>query len=248
MPAIFIFVTEDGTISGWNPGVNAATAVIKVNHAGQAVYKGVAIADTPAGPRLYATNFQTRQVEVYDGSFNPVSSGGFHFAGQQSEQGLQISPFNIQNIGGNLVVTFAYKVPGEKDESHGAGLGQVGVFDVFGKQLLRLEHGPWLNAPWGVALSPYDFGVFPHHLLIGQFGGGTIEAYNLFSGKHEGTLLNPDNSQIFIDGLWAISFAGDNARNGLATDMYFTAGPNDENDGLFGKITAVSTETRGNAE
>ncbi len=248
-PAIFLFVTENGTIAGWNPGVAATTAVIKVNHAGSANYKGVAIANTPTGARLYATNFETGQVEVYDANFNPVSTpGGFHFGGQQSAQGLQLVPFNIQNVGGNLVVTFAYKEAGEEDEAHGAGLGQVAVFDAFGKQLLRLEHGAWLNAPWGVALSPSDFGIFPHRLLIGQFGGHTIEAYNLLSGKHEGTLLNPDNSPIDIDGLWAISFAGDGANNGLVTNLYFTAGPNDENDGLFGKIVAVSTETRGNAE
>ena len=249
-PAIFLFVTEDGTIAGWNPGVDATTAVIKVNNAGHAVYKGVAIAQTPAGPRLYATNFQTGQVEVYDGSFSPVStSGGFHFNGQQSAQGLQLAPFNIRNVGGNLIVTFAYHAPGETDESHAPGLGQVEIFSVFGKPLLRLEHGAWLNAPWGVTVSPSDFGAFPHRLLIGQFGDGTIQVYNLLSGKHEGALLNSDNDNpIVIDGLWAISFAGDSAHNGLATDMYFTAGPNDESDGLFGKITAVGTETRGNTE
>ena len=236
--------------------MNATVAVIKVNHAGQANYKGVAIAETPAGPRLYATNFETRQIEVYDGNFNPVSTqGGFHFQGQQhalgqrpARGGLQLTPFNIQNVGGNLVVTFAFKEAGEEDEAHGAGLGQVGVFDVFGRQLLRLERGDWLNAPWGVALSPSDFGAFPHRLLIGQFGDGTIQVYNLLTGKHEGALLNPDNTAIAIDGLWSISFAGDSANNGLGTTLYFTAGPNDENDGLFGKITAVDTETRGNAE
>ena len=255
-PAVFLFVTEDGTISGWNPGVNATIAVIKVNHTGKANYKGVAIAETPSGPRLYATNFQTREIEVYDGNFNPVATpGGFHFQGQQhalgqrpARGGLQLTPFNIQNVGGNLVVTFAFKEAGEEDESHGAGLGQVGVFDVFGRQLLRLEHGDWLNAPWGVALSPSDFGAFPHRLLIGQFGDGTIQVYNLLTGKHEGALLNPDNTAIAIDGLWSIGFAGDSANNGLATNLYFTAGPHDENDGLFGRITAVSTETRGNAE
>ena len=249
-PAIFLFVTEDGTISGWNPGVDATTAVIKVNNAGKANYKGCAIAVTPAGPRLYVTNFETRQVEVYDGNFNPVSTpGGFHFGGPQSAQGLQLVPFNLWNVGGNLVVTFAYKEAGEEDEAHGAGLGQVGVFNVFGRQLLRLEHGDWLNAPWGVALSPSDFGAFPHRLLIGQFGDGTIQVFNTLTGKHEGALLQSDNNNpIVIDGLWAISFAGDSDHNGLATQLYFTAGPNDENDGLFGKITAVGAETRGNTE
>jgi uncharacterized protein (TIGR03118 family) len=249
MPARFIFVTEDGTIAGWNPGVNPTVAILKVNRSGQAIYKGCAIAETPDGPRLYATNFQTRQVEVFDANFNPISvPGGFHFAGQQSQQGLQLTPFNIWNIGDNLVVTFAYKQPGSKDEEHGAGLGQVGIFDVSGKLEIRLQHGDWLNAPWGVALSPSDFGAFPHRLLIGNFGDGTIHAFNIVTGRLDGTLLNPDDTPVTIDGLWALSFAGDNARNGLATELYFTAGPNDENDGLFGKISAVSTESKGNAE
>ena len=249
-PAVFLFVTEDGTIAGWNPGVNATNAVIKVNHNGEANYKGCALASTPFGPRLYVTNFEKRRIEVYDGNFNPVPTfGGFRFPGQGSRQGLQLTPFNVQNVGGNLVVTYAYKEPGEEDEAHGAGLGQVAVFNVFGRPLARLQHGSWLNAPWGVALSPSDFGAFPHRLLIGQFGDGTIQVYNLLSGKHEGALLNSDNDNAMsIDGLWAISFAGDNANSGLARELYFTAGPNDEEDGLFGKIAAVGTETRGNTE
>jgi len=248
-PAVFLFVTEDGTISGWNPAVQATTAVIKVNRAGNAVYKGCAIANTVNGPRLYATNFQTRQVEVFDGNFNPVPTpGGFRFAGQQSRQGLQLAPFNIQNVGGSLIVTFAYRAPGADDEEHGAGLGQVAVFDVFGRRIMQLQHGNWQNAPWGVALAPSDFGVFSHRLLIGNFGDGTIQVYNAMTGQHEGTLLDPNNNPIAISGLWALSFAGGGANNGVATDLYFTSGPNDENDGLFGKISAVSTETHGNAE
>jgi len=249
-PAIFLFVTEDGTILGWNPGVSPTTAVIKVNRSGKAVYKGCAIVMTTFGPRLYATNFQTRRVEVFDSTFNqiPTNESAFNNEGVGNRNGLQLTPFNIQNIGGSLVVTFAFKHPGSTDEEHGAGFGDVAVFDPLGRRVLRLQHGNWLNAPWGVALAPSDFGVFGHRLLIGNFGSGTIEAYNAITGLHEGTLLDATGKNIMIDGLWALSFGGDATRNGLAISLYFTAGPNDENDGLFGTISAVSTESRGNSE
>jgi len=249
-PAVFLFVTEDGTISGWNPAVNATNAVITVNRAGKAIYKGCAIAMTKSGPRLYTTNFQTRRVEIYDGSFNPVRADedAFSLDDAAHVSGLQLSPFNIQNIGGSLVVTFAYKQPGSKDEEHGAGLGQVGVFDSLGRRALRLQHDNGLNAPWGVALAPSDFGAFSHRLLIGQFGSGNIEVFNTMTGLHEGTLLDAGGNAIMINGVWALSFGGDAPRNGLATSLYFTAGPNDENDGLFGTIVPVSTESRGNSE
>lgn len=249
-PAVFLFVTEDGTISGWNPSVNPTNAILKVNHSGRAVYKGAAIAMTSGGPRLYVTNFQTRKVEVYDGNFNQVHTGddAFHFNGTQDINGAQLAPFGIQNIGGSIVVTFAYRLPGADDEEHGAGLGQVGIFDLAGRHVLRLQHGAFLNAPWGIALAPSDFGTFSHRLLIGNFGDGTIHAFNVVTGRLEGTLLVNGGNPLVIDGLWALSFAGGAARNGASTDLYFTAGPNDENDGLFGKITASNSELRGNSE
>jgi uncharacterized protein (TIGR03118 family) len=145
-------------------------------------------------------------------------------------------------------VTFAHRKPGSLDEDHGTGLGYVDVFDMNGMLLLRLEHGPFLNAPWGITQAPSDFGVFSHRLLIGNFGDGRIHAFNAVSGKFEGTLLNPDGTKLWIDGLWALSFGGDGGKNGLATELFFTAGPNDESDGLFGKITAVASEQRGNSE
>ena len=105
-----------------------------------------------------------------------------------------------------------------------------------------------LNAPWGIALAPGDFGPFSHRLLIGNFGDGTIHAFNAVSGKFEGTLLDPTGAPLWIDGLWALSFGGDSTNNGLATELFFTAGPNDESNGIYGKITAVGTEQRGNSE
>jgi uncharacterized protein (TIGR03118 family) len=245
-PSIFLFCTENGTIAGWNPGVDPTTAVIKVDNSQQgAVYKGCTIAKHNAIIRLYATNFESGKVEVFGDRFQPISiPGAFH----DPKLPANYAPFGIQDVGGNIVVTFAHRLPGSLDEDHGSGLGYVDVFDFDGKLLLRLQHGPFLNAPWGIALAPSDFGTFSHQLLIGNFGDGRIHAFNVVSGMEEGTLLNPDGTPLWIDGLWALSFGGDNAKNGLATELFFTAGPNDESDGLFGKITPVATEQRGNSQ
>jgi uncharacterized protein (TIGR03118 family) len=244
--AIFLFVTEDGTISGWNPGVNPNAIVLK-NRTGKAIYKGCAIAQGKSGPQFYATNFQSGRVEVFDANFNKLHLDGdaFRLRGPSHDY----APFNIQNVGGNLVVTFAHREEGSKDEDHAPGLGFAGVFDPRGRLLLQLEHGPWFNAPWGVALAPGDFGLFSHRLLIGNFGDGTINAFNLMTGKREGAMLDDSTKKaLSIDGLWAISFGGDAANNGLATSLYFTAGPNDENDGLLGSLTAVAAEQPGNSQ
>jgi uncharacterized protein (TIGR03118 family) len=253
LSAAFLFATEDGTISGWNPTANATVAIVKVNHSGSAIYKGLAIATTVQGPRLYASNFQSGTVDVFDGHFHHIRTvGGFVDANLPRNY----APFGIQNVGGNIVVTFAHRLPGSHDEDHGPGLGFVDVFDTSGRLLLRLQHGPFLNAPWGIALAPGDFGQLSHRLLIGNFGDGTIHAFNAVSGKFQGTLLDQTTgAPLAIGGLWGLSFGGDttasataNANNGLATELFFTAGANDEADGIFGKITPVSTEQRGNAE
>jgi len=243
--AFFLFATEDGTISGWNPNANPTAAIVKVNHSGKAIYKGLALATNGQAPRLYATNFQSGAVEVFDGHFHHVSTtGGF----LDPNLPANYAPFGIQNVGGNIVVTFAHRMPGSKDEDHGPGMGFVDVFDLNGRLILRLQHGPFINAPWGIALAPGDFGRFSHRLLIGNFGDGNIHAFNGVSGKLEGTLLDQNGDPLSIGGLWGLSFGGDNTNSGLATELFFTAGANDENDGIFGKITAVGTELRGNSE
>ena len=244
-PAIFLFVTEDGTKSGWNPNVNVNAAVVMINAPNQAIYKGLALATTAAGPRLYVSNFKTGNVEVYDGNFKR----------QQAEERFHdklppnYAPFGIQNVGGDIVVTFVQRDPGSEDENDGPGLGFVRVFDTSGNVLVRVQHGTYLNAPWAIALAPGDFGPFSHRLLIGNFGDGTINAFNAFSGKFEGTLLDSTTGgSLSIDGLWAISFAGNGAGNGSATELYFSAGPNGESNGVFGKLTATDSEQRGNTE
>jgi len=244
--AIFLFATEDGTIAGWNPTVNPTAAEIKVDRSGMgAVYKGLAIGMTGNGPRIYASNFATGKVDVFDAKFHPVNRSS---AFADSQLPNNYAPFGIQNVGGNIVVTFAHRAPGSLDEDHGAGMGFVDIFDLSGRLLLRLQHGATLNAPWGIAQAPGDFGVFSHRLLIANFGDGFIHAYNAVSGKHEGQLLDATGAPIWIDGLWAISFGGNSTNNGNLNELFFTAGPNDEGDGILGKLAPVGSEQRGNNE
>jgi len=243
--ALFLFATEDGTIAAWNPA-QGTTAALVVKKPGKAIYKGLALGVLPAGPRLYATNFVTGRVDVFTSSFQKINlpTTAFLLPGLTANY----SPFGIQNVGGNLVVTFARRPVGSKDEDHGPGLGFVGVFDLRGNLLMTLQHGPWFNAPWGVTLAPGDFGAFTHRLLIGNFGDGTINAFNLVTGKREGTLLDTTGAALAIDGLWALSFGGDTTNNGGATTLFFTAGPNDEADGLFGQVTPAAAEQPGNSQ
>jgi len=247
LQGIFLFATEDGTISGWNPHADPTNAIRVVNHAGKAIYKGLAIALTAGGrPHLYATNFVTGQVEEFDEKFRPVHRGVLAFSNPHLVGNLNWSAFGIQNIGGNLFVTFAKREPGDDDEDHGAGFGRVAIFDAEGNFLSELQQGPWMNAPWGITLSPADFGAFSHRILVGNFGSGNIEVFNAITGKHEGQLLNADGTPLFIEDVWALGFGS--GATGQFNELFFTSGPNDENDGVFGKITVTGTEQKGSSE
>ncbi len=261
MPARFLFVTEDGTVSGWNPGVKATDAVIMATNP-DAVYKGAAIASWRGNWYLYVTNFAKRRIDVFDSSFQPVHGGGddhhqllndHHDGDHRDHDRFQddriprsFSPFNVQNIGGDLYVTFAKRDPATNDDVAGPGFGYVDVFSPSGRLLRRLEHGPWLNAPWGLALAPSDFGAFSHNLLVGQFGSGEIAAYDVATGAFLGKVLKETGNEVLaIDGLWALGFGNGgtspNAAGPLNT-LFFTAGPVDETQGLFGTLTAVAAE------
>lgn len=244
-PAIFLFVTEDGTILGWNPGIRPTFADVRVDRSHTAVYKGCAIAQTAGGPRFYATNFTTGLVEIFDSTFHRIPLTGTQF--RDTTLPADFVPFNIQNIGGDLVVTFAHRTPGSKDEDHGPGMGYVAIFDAQGNFISRLPHGTYFNAPWGVVEAPGDFGVFSHRLLIGNFGDGYISAFDPISGTFQGQLQDNNGAPLWIEGLWALSF-GNNANAGNATDLYFTAGPSDESHGILGKVTPIASDQRGNSE
>jgi uncharacterized protein (TIGR03118 family) len=244
-PARFLFASEDGTISGWNSGTQAEAVAMTPG----AVYKGIAIAVAGGKRQLFATDFHGGHIDVFDASFNPVTqqhgdadSARFQFEGRL--RGL--APFGIQNIGGNLFVTFAKPDAAGKDDVHAPGNGAVAVFTPAGRLIQRFEHVQDLNSPWGLALAPGDFGAFSHHLLVGQFGSGEILAYDLATGRLAGKMLDSSANPIVIEGLWALSF-GNGKSAGTATTLFFTAGPNDEANGLFGTLTPPTSElTEGN--
>ena len=243
-PALFLFVTEDGTISGWNPGVNPTNAVIMVNTKSASVFKGAALASMGGSTFLYVADFRKGRVQVYDSTFNRMHSMEESFEDEWIPRGF--APFGIQNIGGDLYVTFAQQDSQKHDEVDGPGLGFVDVFSPSGRLLRRLEHGSWLNGPWSIALAPGDFGIYSHDLLVGQFGSGNIAVYDPATGKFKDLLRDASNAPIMIDGLWALSF-GSNSGSGSATSLYFTAGSDGEQHGLFGTLTPVEN-TLGNSQ
>jgi uncharacterized protein (TIGR03118 family) len=259
-PAIFIFATEDGTISGWAPGVNLTEAVIVVDHsdngsAHSAVYKGATSAQFKGNHYLYVTNFRSGEVEVYDTNFKRV-----HFDKNTRDDDsfdddsipAGYAPFNIQNIGGSLFVTYAKQDGPRHDPVDGDGFGFVDIFSPDGKLEGHLEHGDWLDAPWGVVWTPRDFGKFSNSILVGNFRSGWIAAFNGFTHKFIGFVKNPDNSLVTIDGLWSLTFGNDGdvtqGGAGPATTLFFTAGPNHEQDGLFGTLLPIDAEQDGSYE
>jgi uncharacterized protein (TIGR03118 family) len=236
-PALFIFATEDGTISGWNPTADLTHAILQVNNSATAIYKGLATADLDGSPLIYAANFAGAKIDVFDSSWQPTTVPG-GFVDPLIPQGF--APFNVQNIGGDIFV--AYAKQGElPDEQDGRGLGFVDKFDSGGHLLMRLQHGPWLDAPWGLALAPADFGKFSNHLLVGQFGSGRIATFDASSGLFKG-FVHDAKGPIVIDGLWALGFGGDAPNNGPHNTLFFTAGIDDEAHGLFGTLTAAKTK------
>jgi uncharacterized protein (TIGR03118 family) len=247
--AHFIFATEDGTISGWNGGQNAVLVVDNSDNgsANGAVYKGATSGEINGKKYLYVTNFRSAKVEVYDTNFKRVHLGEDAFDpdgnGDRDEHGAEriprgFAPFNIQNIGGSLFVTYAKQDAARHDDVKGDGLGFVEIFTPEGKHIGHLEHGNWFNAPWGVVWTTRDFGEFSNAILVGNFGSGWIAAFNGFTYKFMGFLKAPDDSVLTIDGLWSLTFANDGTA-GLANTLYFTAGINGEQDGLFGTLTPI---------
>jgi uncharacterized protein (TIGR03118 family) len=234
-PARFLFASEDGTISGWNPAVGATQAFVGLdNSAAGASYKGLAIATTAAGDFLYAADFHNARVDVVDGTFHVVSAAGA-FVDPDLPAGY--APFGIQNLQGRIYVAYAKQDDEAADEVAGPGLGFVSAFDASGHFLGRVASGDPLNAPWGLAIAPAGFGRFSGNLLVGNFGDGRINAYDLATLEPKGHLKHPNHRPIVIDGLWGIGF-GNGVGAGPATTLFFAAGPDDETHGLFGSITA----------
>ena len=239
--ARFIFATEEGTILGWSPSVAPTQAVVAVdNSAGGAVYKGLAIASTAAGDRLYATNFHAGTVDVFDAAYHPVLGG---FTDAALPPGY--APFGIRHLGSTIYVTYALQDADKHDDVAGVGHGFVNAFDTEGNLLRRVASTGRLNSPWGLAVAPADFGTFSGDLLVGNFGDGHINAFDPghFRGDGElrprGQLHAADGPPITIDGLWAIAF-GNGAAAGPTNALFFTAGPFGEAHGLFGKLVVTT--------
>ncbi|HEY1160011.1 MAG TPA: TIGR03118 family protein [Terracidiphilus sp.] len=249
-PAAFLFVTEDGTVSGWNPGVMPTTAVIAVNESGKgASFKGLTSAvvnlhNYPDQTLLYVADFTRGKVEVFDAAFHQVHDVEDRI-NDSSDVPEGYGPFNVQNLGGNIYVSYAKRGSGI-DEQDGAGLGRVRVFTPEGHLLMRLEHGSFLNAPWGMAIAPSDFGPYSHDILVGNFGSGWIAAFDPITGRFMDFLRDMNGNVITIPGLWGIS-PGNDGKAGNATSLYFTAGGADEASGTFGTITALENQ-QGNAQ
>jgi uncharacterized protein (TIGR03118 family) len=277
--ADFIFATLDGTIAAWNPNLGLAKgaappsthAVTVIKTTDGSVFTGLTSALIEGKRHLYVANVTKGRVDVYDNAFHPVdleqrnhnrgdvnlvddqhSSGGKPFEDPQLPD--DYVPFNVATIGNDIVVTYVLDPPGQQLPTAGPGFGYVDIFSSTGQLLQRLEHGSWLNVPWGLALAPLDFGRFSHDLLVGQFGdagttqsAGFIAAYDMVTGKFDGLLQDVNGKPLVIQGIWSVG-AGNVSPSSLDPDdaplaqVYFTAGPNEETAGLFGYLTAVPSE------
>ena len=230
---LFIFATEGGTITGWRGALGTTAETLSPGTGG--VYKGLAIATTPNGTYLYATDFHNNSITVFPGTGAPSLSGTF----TDPNLPAGYAPFNIQTIGGKLYVTYAVQDAAKHDDVSGPGHGIVDVFDLQGNFLQRLiSNGP-LNSPWGMAIAPTGFGSFGNDLLVGNFGDGTINAFDPSTGNFLGQLDGANGMPLVNLGLWDLTF-GNGGNGGSKSDLFFTAGiPGDgmvEDHGLFGSI------------
>jgi uncharacterized protein (TIGR03118 family) len=240
-PSTFLMATEDGTIVAWSHSISGTNGVIVVdNSASGAVYKGLAIVrDENETPLLFAANFHARTVDVFDANFHPM------FSFTDTNLPPLFAPFNVRNIRGRVFVTVAkQRLPDMHDDAAGPGNGFLDIFDTDGTLLRRFTSQGVLNSPWGMAVAPSRFGRFSHALLVGNFGDGRINAFDLLTGKLLGHLTRTNGEDLVIEGLWGLSFERDefpdHESEFRADRLYFTAGINDEADGLAGIIRPIS--------
>jgi uncharacterized protein (TIGR03118 family) len=233
LPSRFLFATEDGEIYGWN---TVGTASIEAADTEDSGYLGLAIGSSAGANYLYAANFPNARVDVFNGSFELQDWDGA-FVDPGLPDGY--APFGIQAIGNEIFVAYAKQNADGDEEVAGVGLGYVSAFGTDGSFHGRVASRGELNAPWGITMAPNDFGKLSGDLLVGNFGDGRISAYHHSADGWEarGLLKGTDHQPIAIDGLWGIGF-GNGANAGPTNTLFFAAGPNDEEDGLFGSITA----------
>jgi uncharacterized protein (TIGR03118 family) len=259
-PAAFIFATKNGTISGWGPpatpitpnsaGVGQSTAINEVDESKNgAVFMGLTWIEMEGNHFLLAANFGQNQIEEFDTNFKRVHISDDAFTDDRIPRGF--APYNVQAVGATVIVAYAKQnaTKTAADDSCGEQCGFVDVFTAKGRLVLRLEDGPWFQAPWGIALAPQDFGFFSHDLLIGNRFGGTIAAFDVVTGKFLGNLLDASDAPIAINGLWGLEFdnrgnneAGSTTTPSTGPALFFAAGINGYADGLFGTLTPVAAE------
>ena len=235
LKASFLFDGEDGIVRAWN-NAQGTTAIVVANRADGAVYKGLALANTPSGPRLFAADFHNRRIDVFDTTFTLVPNSGF----TDPSLPKRFAPFNVQVIGSRVFVAYAKQDEEGEDEAPGQGRGFVDVYDLSGNLLGGIDGHGQLNAPWGMALAPASFPNFAGDLLVGNFGDGFINAYKEDSPNHfvhDGKIRGADNRPLAIDGLWALQF-GQGGNNAPAGTLFLTAGPDGEHQGLLGQVNA----------
>jgi uncharacterized protein (TIGR03118 family) len=255
-PAAFIFATVNGTIAGWGPpatpvtpqGTSIALTKVDESKAG-AVFTGLTWVEVEGEHFLLAANFSQDRIEAFDTNFRRASLEDMPFRDDRVPPGF--APYNVQVVGSFVVVTYAKQNSTKKgaDDSCGEECGFAAIFTTRGKFLRHLESGPWLRAPWGVALAPQDFGFFSHDLLIGNRFGGTIAAFDPVSGNFLGNLLDANDSPIAIDGLWGLEIdnrgnneAGTPAHPSTGPALFFAAGIDGYANGLFGTLTPVPAQ------
>ncbi len=244
---LFIFSTEDGTISGWQV-TDGTGAVLHVDNsaiptaATGAVYKGLAVATLNGHQFIYATNFRSGNVDVFDAAYNPVTNLTGTFTDPHPLAGY--APFGITLFGtSNLWVSYALQDGPKHDPVHMAGAGYIDIFTTDGVFVERFATGGNLNAPWGMVLTPPSFGPLGGNFWIGNFGDGNIHAFNS-TGTDVGQPSNGKGKPLHVDGLWALVF-GNGSNNAATTSLYFTAGPNMESEGIFGKFDVTSKKSSG---
>jgi len=245
--AKFLFDGEGGMLAGWNPTVDATHAITMYTDVGGAVYKGLAVAQNAGQSFLYATDFHNGKVDVFNSTFAKQTTSATAFTFTDPGVPAGYAPFGIQAIANGaagatqIYVTYAkQQAPDNHDNANGAGLGYVDIYDTNGKLIKQLvAAGGALNAPWGVALAPSDFGTLSGALLVGNFGDGNINAYDAAAGTSIGTVKDSSGKAIATPGLWGIAF-GNDANNQPHNTLFFAAGTNNEANGSYGRIDVGS--------
>jgi uncharacterized protein (TIGR03118 family) len=233
---VFLFVSEDGTISGWKGSLGTNAEVLQTGLPGN-VYKGSALVTMGGHTYLYAANFATGNIDILKGD-----AGAPDLAGNFTDPNLPAgyAPFNIQNLGGTLYVTYALQDAGKTDDSPGPGHGFVDAFSPDGSLLGRIGSDGALNSPWGLAIAPASFGAIAGDLLVGNFGDGRINVFDLGTSSFVGQLDGTGGTPLSIDGLWALTL-GNGGNAGSVNELYFSAGPDGETNGLFGVLRPIGT-------